>query len=483
VDDGAPSGLSARDRAKLPAPRIAEDDDEPVVTVSAAPPEEDDDAPELFFSSDPSDDDAGLGVEALGVEALDDGRSTVPSPPPASTPAPAPAPAPSMASAPPPGLAAPKLVSAAYSVSNVAEETVVPPRRSRTRSDRPSSIASARTETSNADPTEDGGALHDDPAPARRSRSRSHSSPPPRGGANVRADEPSIIVDMGSAVDDLLGELLRAAQDEEGVLVAALLRMGDAALPMLTQAFPGPLWFDRHATGRRPARGRDVSAVARALHAFGPRAAPYVASLLGSSQPEKRFCALLLAGDLVHPNLLDATLARLLDDDERVRQLASELAPRFRGASGWDEQMTLLRRAARIAGKDPARRLRAISALGTVGDAGALETLVRLLEDDAPEVVRAAHAALVLLAAEDLGASARRWAAWSQEHGSRHRIEWLIDALTHADEALRTRAGDELKQLTQQYFGFHPGTSRREREVAQEKYRRWWEAEGRQQFA
>jgi hypothetical protein len=69
------------------------------------------------------------------------------------------------------------------------------------------------------------------------------------------------------------------------------------------------------------------------------------------------------------------------------------------------------------------------------------------------------------------------------EHGARHRIEWLIDALTHADEVIRTRAGEELKQLTQQYFGFHPGTTRREREVAQEKYRRWWQTEGRQQFS
>jgi hypothetical protein len=288
---------------------------------------------------------------------------------------------------------------------------------------------------------------------------------------------------MGAPVDELLGELLRSRQDEEGVLVAALLRMGDAALPMLTQAFPGPLWFDRHAAGRPPPRGRDVSAIARALHAFGPRAAPYVASLLAASQPERRFCALLLAGDMVVPSLLDAALARLLDDDERVRKLASELAPRFRGLPGWDEQMTLLRRAARIAGKDPSRRVRAVNALGTLGDAGALETLVRLLEDDAPELVRAAHAALVVLCAEDLGPSARKWTSWSMEHGARHRIEWLIDALTHADEVIRTRAGEELKQLTQQYFGFHPGTTRREREVAQEKYRRWWQTEGRQQFS
>jgi hypothetical protein len=287
---------------------------------------------------------------------------------------------------------------------------------------------------------------------------------------------------MGEGVDELLSELLRAAKDEEGVLVAALLRMGDAALPMLTQAFPGPLWSGPYAVAGRPPRGRDVSAVARALHAFGARAAPYLASLLGASQPEKRLAALLLAGDMVHPNLLDPALARLLDDDERVRTLAGELAPRFRGLAGWEEQMTLLRRAARVAGRDPGRRVRAVWALGVVGDREALETLVRLLEDEASEVVRAAHAALVLLCADDLGTSARAWTSWSREHGARHRVEWLIDGLTHADEAIRTRAGEELEQLTQQRFGFHPGATRREREVTQETYRRWWQTEGRQRF-
>jgi hypothetical protein len=48
---------------------------------------------------------------------------------------------------------------------------------------------------------------------------------------------------------------------------------------------------------------------------------------------------------------------------------------------------------------------------------------------------------------------------------------------------MRRAAGDELKQLTQEYYGYHPSLPRREREIAQKKYRAWWETEGQKRFS
>ena len=67
--------------------------------------------------------------------------------------------------------------------------------------------------------------------------------------------------------------------------------------------------------------------------------------------------------------------------------------------------------------------------------------------------------------------------------GRANRVEWLIEALLHAEESVRTLAGEELKLLTQQYFGYHPALPRKDRELAQRKYREWWELEGRVFFS
>jgi hypothetical protein len=462
----------ARSTVPTPPP-VTDDDDEPELTVS----ESDDDEPELSVSdSDPE-------VEVDGDDDDVVGRVTSPSLPPVVT----------HDAAPPAGLIAPQTVSSSYAMTDVGEDVVVPLKRSRPRpgeSDPRESRPPA--EGRSRDPRrEDGAELAADRVPMRaveRTVERpptSVPSPPPGRVSQIppSREVPSVIVDMGDAVENLVVDLQHAGPDDERAAVNALLRMGEAALPVLAQTFPGPLWFDRHRPHRRAPRGRDVCAISRAFYAFGVRATPYVATLIGSSHPDKRYYALLLAGDMVHPSLLDAVLARLFDEDDSIRKLAHEIAPRFRGLSGWDEQMNVLRRSARIRGKDPKKRIHALAAIAAIRDAGALGALVELLEDDDREVVRQAHVALVALTAEDLGLSPRKWTAWVEKHGKRHRIEWLIDALTHSDETLRTAAGDELKQLTQQYFGFHPSTTRREREVAQEKYRRWWQAEGKKQLS
>lgn len=468
-----------------PAPPPVEESDEPELSFSEGDDGDDDDEPELSVSE--GGDDDWDGEEEDGEDESEfEGRKTQPSMPAVNP----------VSSVPPAVLISPTPVASGYSMQDLDEEVVIPlKRRSRSSAPPPKSPSIDPPKPKSEAPVDPRREDNDVPSgdriamaaiervgPVERNVERTGAPRTPEPLAHPRGDVPSVIVDMGDAVDNLVVDLQHAGPDDERAAVNALLRLGEAALPVLAQTFPGPLWFDRHRPHRRAPRGRDTCAIARAFYAFGVRATPYVATLMSSSQPDKRYYALLLAGDMVHPSLIDAVIARVFDEDDSIRKLSHEIAPRFRGLSGWDEQLAIVRRAARIRGKDPRRRVHALSALAAMRDVGALRMLVELLEDDDRDVVRYAHLALVTLTAEDLGPSPRKWASWVDKNDGRHRIEWLIDALTHADEALRTNAGDELKQLTQQYFGFHPATTRREREVAQTKYRQWWATDGKKQF-
>jgi hypothetical protein len=93
-----------------------------------------------------------------------------------------------------------------------------------------------------------------------------------------------------------------------------------------------------------------------------------------------------------------------------------------------------------------------------------------------------ARRALVAVTRQDFAGDARKWGSWWTANEKRHRIEWLIDALNHDVSDIRRAAGEELKALTKEYFGFSDDLPPRERERAQQRYRDWWVTEGRGRF-
>jgi HEAT repeat protein len=439
-------------------------------TIPAPPPAPDDDEPELVVGE--SDSDPELSVDE--TDGTDDEPEDVA--PPSS-----------------PTASRPPRAGTGYSLRDASVDVVerVGPRprpSSRPPGRAPSEPphgADARSERSTRplkrhDPRrEDDGPTSTDVVPAsRRSQPRDAPRPTPTHDREV----PSVIIDMGDSINALVENLLHADPEGDSPSIDALLKIGEMALPALAQAFPGPLWFDRRRTYRRLPRGRDVSAVARAFVAFRDRSAPYVGALAGAASAERRFYALMVASEIPSGPLVDPVVQRVFDEDAGVRALALEVLPKLRAFPEMADQLVFLRRTARIRGKEPVRRLHALAALGAVRDTGALRPLVDLLEDEDAAVRRGAHEALVAITCEDLGDSMRRWSAWADKHEGQHRIEWLMEGLVHNDEHLRTQAGEELKSLTQQYFGFHPALSRKEREVIQAKYRAWWDSEGRAAF-
>ncbi len=83
----------------------------------------------------------------------------------------------------------------------------------------------------------------------------------------------------------------------------------------------------------------------------------------------------------------------------------------------------------------------------------------------------------MVLTRQDFGLDVPRWVAWWDTAATRHRVEWLIDALTHTDATVRHEASEELKRLTGQVFGYYFNLPRKERERAQQRYLAWWHSD------
>jgi hypothetical protein len=356
-----------------------------------------------------------------------------------------------------------------------------------TRSDAPPAVHDARRETvrrpqqppARRDPRSDGRT----PAPAEivsipdAVRESLRTSSPD--GAESSAP---IVLNLAGEAQRLIDDLMRAGPDDEKPMVDALLRLGDAALPQLQQRFPGPLWFDRHKPRQRMPPGRDLSAAARALYAFGDAALPYVAELMSAKPAETRLCATLFAADMVRPALLWPLYQRLFDPDGQVRLVATETLPLYRNVEGFGEVLKSLRGRVSDEREAVAGRLSAIEAIFGLRDPGSVELLAVLSGHRNRQLSVPAHRALVAITGNDFADSERRWRGWAEKNRGRHRIEWLIDGLMHGDERVRTTAGLELQKLTQVYYGYDPGAGKREREQAQTRYRNWWTIEGRRLF-
>jgi hypothetical protein len=315
---------------------------------------------------------------------------------------------------------------------------------------------------------------------ARRSSPGSESAP---SSSPPQHDLPKVMIEIDPTLEKVVLRVQAIGPDDASNAIPNVVAAGEPALPVLIRDFPGPLWFDRHRPHRRLPRGRDVSGISRTLVAFGDAAVPYVATLLDHRAMDTRFYATLLASEFAHPHLVAGLGRRIFDEDPKTAALALDV---LRVLSRFEREMEdviqMVRATARVPRRSADHRARAARALGELRDVRSLDLLVDLLAAHEDILVQSAHIALVILTRQDFGQARGRWVEWMDANAGRHRIEWLIDALLHPDEALRTAAADELKHLTQEYYGFHPRLPKHDREIMQKKYRRWWDTEGHRRF-
>jgi hypothetical protein len=316
-------------------------------------------------------------------------------------------------------------------------------------------------------------------APASRSLAYSARPLPPRDATqDVRL--PTVIVDLASDTQEFVDRLLEGDQSAGDKLV----QIGDTAITVLAGIFPGPITSElRRGSGEGPSKASECGPVLRTLARMGTRPVPFVAVRTADGDPVVRAWATRLLGEMPSAESALAVVRRLTDDDPEVQRAA--LAAGHLLLHHMEAAEALQAKIAEMvsdATRPEEARHTLIEALAELRAPLVIPTLIRLLEDGSPDIVRSAYWALGVIARQDFGTKAALWEEWWLANSARHRIEWLIDSLLHENQELRRTAGDELKSLTKEYFGYYDDLPKKERERAQERYRQWWDAKGKARF-
>ena len=280
----------------------------------------------------------------------------------------------------------------------------------------------------------------------------------------------------------VLMKALRGGIHAEEAL-AELAREAEHSLSKMVAAFPGPLLVDRFRLRDQLPPASECGPLLKLLVMLRRAALGFMTVRSTAADMEQRFWATHVLGELLFPEASPAVLPRLFDDDVMVRRVARRAAAALVHAGAAGEPLRVSLDNMIVSRDEPVhRRVLAIEATGEIRAAQMLPVLIRALETPSDSVVEAAHCSLLLISRQDLGQSPLAWDAWWEANKHRHRLEWLIDALTHETPGLRRAAGDELKQITKEYFGYYDDLPSRERERAQQKYRDWWNEEGQFRF-
>jgi hypothetical protein len=264
--------------------------------------------------------------------------------------------------------------------------------------------------------------------------------------------------------------------------VAELLAFGDAGASVLVRELPGPVVVPTRAVrpDLGPIKASECGPLLRAMAAYGPTARPYVIARTADAEPRVRQWTTRLLGELPGRQSAMAVAQRLMHDrDAEVRRAAFAAGQLL----GRDAESALALRnslagAARNETLAVTQRLAALDALSDLRDGQSTPLLCRLLHDLNPSIAAAAQQALVVLAGRDFGHDVDAWSHWWERNGQRHRIEWLIDALTDDSPNVRQSAMEQLRQLSRLYVGFYDDSLPEERSRVQERYRIWWETVG-----
>lgn len=316
-------------------------------------------------------------------------------------------------------------------------------------------------------------------APASRQISLGPRAPFPRQDAKDRL-LPSVIVDVDAECRALLCRLL---EGDEGA-GDRLIEIGDPAVSVLVGEFPGPIHADRaRRFAEQGARASECGPVLRTIVRIGAVAVPFLVVRTADRDPAVRRWATWLLGELPSADSARAAVRRFGDADGDVRRAALAAGRMMQSDA---EARTALRDGLATLAAEPAQppevRHASIEALADLRDPRAVPRLIPLLGTDSSAVVRSVHWALVTLTRQDFGREGKVWTAWWQQNSTRHRIEWLIDALTHESLEVRRAAGEELKTLSKEYFGYYEDLPPKERDRAQRAYREWWEVSGKSRF-
>jgi hypothetical protein len=314
-----------------------------------------------------------------------------------------------------------------------------------------------------------------------RSRAAAHSARPLPARASAQDEElPSVIVDRTADCQHLVDRLIAGDAQAGEQLVTA----GTPGISAMVATFPGPIEVPstRRGSSGLP-RASECGPVLKVLARVGAAAVPFLVVRTHDADPNVRGYATRLLGEMPTADAARAIARRFFDGDIEVRRAALAAARLL--SSSPDTAAALVAELGLTAEdrmKPTGVRLTAMEVLSELRHPQAVPYLILVLEDNPVDVVQAARRSLVILSRTDLGTAAAAWSEWWRSNSGRHRIEWLIDALTHESRDTRRAAGEELKALTREYFGYYDDLPPADRRQAQEQYREWWESRGKGRF-
>ena len=285
---------------------------------------------------------------------------------------------------------------------------------------------------------------------------------------------PTVILNVEEDFTALIAQLLAG---DEGA-IDRLLELGTPAISGLVARFPGPI-----EGGNRPGAASEHGPILKALARFGEQALPFVLVRTNDADAHVRTWATRLLGEIPAADSARAIVRRLSDTDPTVRRAALDSGRRYEKQS---TARAALRDAVCAVATDSSQsddaRLAALEAVADWRDGRCVPKLMKLASE-ASAIGKSVRWALEVLTRQNFGALVSKWEAWWTQHGGEHRIEWLIGALMHEDPHVRRAAGDELKSLTKEYFGYYDDLPAEERAHAQQRYRDWWERAGKARFS
>ncbi len=300
--------------------------------------------------------------------------------------------------------------------------------------------------------------------------------PPPRHSEQAL---PSIIVDIEGELAALVDKVLSGGDD--GQAESELLRQGASAMPAIMARFPGPLARSRSDIHEPLPRASECGPLLRLIARQRKVALAYVLEEVGAPDVSRRFWATFLLAELPYAEGVRLLVPRLFDPDGKVR-LVARAAARAMAETAHEALLGEIGRIVREPSTSRTARLGLLEALGDMREPKSVAMLIGHLSDEDAEVATVARRALIAITRQDFALDTRRWLAWWGQSSGRHRIEWLIDALEGETPGIRRAAGEELKTLTQETFGYYDDLPKRERERAQQRFRDWWASEGRARF-
>ncbi len=272
-----------------------------------------------------------------------------------------------------------------------------------------------------------------------------------------------------------LQALAKAAPDEVFLSVEALRRFDDdEVIAALEKHFPGPLWFDRRHLVSLP-NAKQVSALGCALVSYGERAVPTLGRLLVDHGPEPRFYAALVAQGIADTRLLRPLGRVALGSDAGARTAALTALKQQSALAGYQGLLAWMRQVAVGQKTRQVWRIRSLAALAALGDATALDVMLECLGERDRSIARAAHEALVVLTAHDLGSMRLQWRRWRKAQGNLPRMAWLIDGLSDRRERIRRHALNELERISGIQLNLPADAPRSSFLEARERFTRWWQ--------